>query len=104
MLVNTNDGFTGVTDMLIGDLRAGESRSFYAQVYDAGTELNTETAATVPGPAVGGEGYNPDRMDAGFVSVHGGVVTRDDGLSTSTLDESHRFMGTTAKIQVTRTD
>jgi hypothetical protein len=102
MLVNTNDAFTGVNGMLIGDLVVGESRTFFAMTLDSGTEANSETAATIPGPAGGGEGYNAARDDSDFVSVHGGVVTIDDGLSTSALDESHRFIGPAAKIVVTR--
>lgn len=102
MLVNTNDAFTGANGMLIGDLLANESKTFFTMPIDAGTEANSETAATVPGPAGGGEGYNIARDDRDFVATHSGVVTMDDGLSTSTLDESHRFIGPAAKIVVTR--
>ena len=102
MLVNTNDAFTGISGLIIGDLAVGERKRIYALPYDAGTEGNTETASTIPGPAGGGEGYNAERLDRDFVSVHSGVVTRDDGLVTSVLDESHRFLSPVAEIVVTR--
>ncbi len=102
MLVNTNDAFTGLTDTLVGDLEVNESKTIYVPAYDAGTEANSETAATVPGPAGGGEGYNAEQDDSGFISVHPGAVTADDGLAGSTLDESHRWDNPVAKISVTR--
>jgi hypothetical protein len=104
MLVNTNDAYTGITSGTVGTLRAGETMTVYPNVYDAGTEGNAESAATVPGPAAGGEGYNMARNDRDFASGHSGVVTADDGLSDSALDESHRFVGPVAKVRVTRTE
>ena len=103
MLVNTNDAFTGVNAGRIGDLEVGESKIFLSQPWDAGTEGNIETAATIPGPAGGGEGFNLTRDDRDFIAAHQGVVTQDDGLVTSVLDESHRFLGPVARFVVTRT-
>ena len=103
MLVNTNDAFTGVNAGPIGDLEVGESKTFLSQPWDAGTEGNIETAATIPGPAGGGEGYNMARDDQDFIAVHLWVVTEDDGLVTSVLDESHRFLGPVARFVLTRT-
>lgn len=86
--------------------------------WDAGTEANTETAATMPGPAAsaaggGGEaaGYDVVRDDlADAVRLHQGVVTSanaDDpsreGLSTSVLTEAHRFDFPTSRVVITRT-
>jgi hypothetical protein len=103
MLVNTNDGFTGVSDADLAELQAGDSLRLNGMAWDAGTEANSETAATIPGPAGGGEGYNMARDDVDFVSVHAGVVTKDDGLATSALDESYRFIGPVSVISITRT-
>ena len=103
MLVNTNDAFTGVTAGRIGDLEVGGSKIFLSQPWDAGTEGNTETAATIPGPAGNAEGFNPARDDKDFIAAHQGVVTQDDALATSVLDESHRFLGPVARFVVTRT-
>jgi hypothetical protein len=102
MLVNTNDAYTGLTGTLIGDLAVNESKTVYAPAYDAGTEANSETAATVPGPAGNGEGYNPVQDDRGFITVHSGAVTADDGLAGSSLNESHRWDNPVTRIIVTR--
>jgi len=103
MLVNTNDGFTGVDGLDVSKLKIDETMTVLVGAYDAGTEANTETADTVPGPAAGGEGFNAARDDlVDRVTVHAGVVTQDDGLSTSALDVSHRFDNPVARIVVTR--
>ncbi len=103
MPVNTNDAFSGTTAWNISALDAGMSTKALLPIYDAGTEANTETPATVPGPAAGGEGYNADRDDVGdYVVRHQGVVTSDDGLATSALDQSHRFDQGALYVTVTR--
>ena len=51
-------------------------------VWDSGTEANSETAATIPGPAGGGEGFNATRDDSDTVSFHSGVISQDDGLTS----------------------
>ena len=91
MLVNTNDAFTGTTGLSVGHLARGESLSLLAPVYDAGTEANSETAASVPGPAAGGEGFNATREARDQVTRHPGVVTQDDGYEASALSQAHRF-------------
>ncbi len=76
MLVNTNDAFTGLNAMDISNMTDGDVRSFNAPTWDSGTELNTETAASMPGPAAGGEGFNSARDDIfDRVHFHTGVVT-----------------------------
>jgi hypothetical protein len=104
MLVNTNDAFWGVTGMSVGGLGVGDEIGLDMLPFDAGTEANTESAATIPGPAGGGEGFNADRTAEGFVAVHAGVVTADDGLATSALDESHRFQSPVARILIERVE
>jgi hypothetical protein len=47
MLVNTNDGFTGVNSV---NLPKKGSKSFYVYAYDAGSEKNTESFDHIPGP------------------------------------------------------
>jgi len=105
MFANTNDAFTGVGNWDISGLAVGESASTMARVYDAGTEANSETVGSMPGPvSMGtGEGFNAIRDDLDRATIHGGVVTRGDGLTTSALDESHRWLGEGAKVVVTRT-
>ena len=105
MLVNTNDAITGVNDVPVGDMAVGDSVTLRAIAYDAGTEANTETAATIPGPAGGGEGFNAARDDiADRVAMHPGVVGQDDGLATSDLTGQHRFDNPVAQITIERTN
>ncbi|WP_206485497.1 spondin domain-containing protein [Thalassotalea sp. G2M2-11] len=104
MLVNTNDAFTGINALDISSLAVGESISLMAGSYDAGTEKNTELQDTIPGPASGGtgEGFNATRDDIDLVTMHPGVVTLDDGLSTSVLTQAHRFDNPTIQVSVSR--
>lgn len=103
MLVNTNDAFAGIRSLDVSSLASGESMTVAAKVYDAGTELNSESAGTMPGPADGGEGFNAARSDiSDVVRFHGGVVTADDGLASSVLDQSHRFDNPAMMVTITR--
>lgn len=105
MLVNTNDAFTGLNAMSVDAMAVGDSISVRGNAYDAGTEAETETAATIPGPAGGGEGFNAVRDDqADQVSMHSGVVSQNDGFATSDLTEQHRFDNPVVQIRVERTD
>jgi len=100
MLVNTNDGFAALSGLNISSLAVGESQVAFLPVFDAGTEANVETAATMPGQ--GGTGFDAARNDVGFISVHRGVVTADDGLATSALNDSHRFDNPALKVVIRR--
>jgi len=103
MLGNTNDAFSGVNGVAIGELAVGESLAINAMSYDAGTEMNSESHATIPGPAGGGEGFNATRDDmVNQVTMHPGVVTRDDGKMDSTLSQMHRWDNPVARIIITR--
>ena len=104
MLVNTNDAFSGLNSVSLAELAVGDSWSAMAPVYDAGTEANSEMAGTIPGPADGGAGYDAMRDDVDFVAMHPGVVTMDDGLTTSVLTQAHRFDNPAMKVTVTRTE
>jgi hypothetical protein len=104
MLVNTNDAFTGLNSAAIGEMAEGEEKVFFTSALDAGTENNSEALVDVPGPAAGGEGYNPARNDQNIIIVHPGVVSVDDGLMTSALDESYRWDNPVAKITIRRVE
>lgn len=118
MLVDTNDAFTGLNAANISHMTVGQSMSFMAPTWDAGTEANTETASTMPGPAAGAAGgggasagFNAARDDLfNLVHFHRGVVTNanandgsKEGLSTSILTQANRWDNPTARIIVTRT-
>lgn len=103
MLVNTNDAFTGLTNIALSTLTVDVAKSWNVAAYDAGTESNSEAAGTMPGPADGGTGYSSVRDDVvDFVARHNGVVTQDDGLTQSVLTQAHRFDNPTMKVTITR--
>ena len=105
MLVNTNDAFTGANAVDLSQLQVGETLQIHSPAWDAGTEGNSEAAGTLPGPAdSNGEGFNSARDDLDLVTIHQGVVTHDDGFSSSILDQSHRFDNPVAGISITRTE
>ncbi len=105
MLVNTNDAFVGETGLSLKSLAVGESYEMNMNVWDSGTELNDELAATIPGPAGGGEGFNSTRNDMNdAVALHAGVISHDDGLADSTLSANHRFLNPGAKVTITRVE
>ena len=58
MLVNTNDAITALRQIDVSYLEVGDTMLLSGRSYDAGTELNSESAGTIPGPAAGGEGFN----------------------------------------------
>ena len=102
MLVNTNDAFAGVDCLDVSSLERGKSIMVALPTYDAGTEANSETGASIPGPAAGGEGFNASRDDRDFVSVHSGAVTKDDGLTTSALTQANKWDNPAASVMVER--
>ncbi|WP_143730916.1 spondin domain-containing protein [Microbulbifer sp. GL-2] len=104
MLVNTNDAFSGLTQIDISSLAVGDSLQRLAPVYDAGTEFNSELVGTIPGPADGGEGFNAERDDVDFVARHPGIVSRADGYDASALEQSHRFDQPAMLLEITRTE
>ncbi len=102
MLVNTNDAFSGINGLELGGLQSGQTEVVYTHAYDAGTEMNSEAAGTIPGPADGGEGFNAARDDVtSVVTMHPGVVSADDGLTTSTLSAGEKFDNPTLRIEIT---
>lgn len=104
MLVNSNDAFTGINAQSLAQLAVGESWSSTTLAYDSGTEANSEAMGTIPGPVDMGVGFDAARDDVDFVAMHPGIVSVDDGLSTSVLSKLHGFDNPIAKIQVTRTE
>jgi len=104
MLVNTNDAFTAVNGADIQTMAVGDTRTFRTNGYDAGTEANSESAGTIPGPADGGEGFNATRDDlADQVTMHPGVLTVNDGLVSSVLGQQHRWDNPVLTVSISRT-
>jgi len=103
MMVNTNDGFTGLNSLDVSSMAVGDTMSYTTVAYDAGTEANSEAAGTIPGPADMGEGFNAARDDIDLVAMHPGVVGQDDGLTTSVLTSKHKFDNPLLALTITRT-
>jgi hypothetical protein len=72
MLIQTNDGFTGLDSVPLAD---GDTDTM---AYDAGTEENTEAKADVPGPPFGGKNHGPDPNPHQPISMHPGIVGNAD--------------------------
>jgi hypothetical protein len=103
MLAATNDAFTGLQGLSLAGMEVGDVIYRLTNVYDSGTEANTETPATLI-TSPGGEGYNPERDDVDFVSMHPGIVSNQDGLPDSDLTGDFKFDNPAAKVTVTRTE
>lgn len=102
MMVNTNDGFSGLNAIDVSALEVGSQLNFKTRAYDSGTEVNNEASGTIPGPADMGEGFNAARDDVDFVAVHPGVVSSDDGLTQSVLNYAHKFDNSLMGVSITR--
>jgi hypothetical protein len=102
MLVNTNDAFSGLNKIDISQLAMNQSLKYTPGAYDAGTEANSEAAGTIPGPADGGEGFNASRDDLNIVTMHSGIISRDDGLVDSVLNNEHKFDNPVMAVTITR--
>jgi hypothetical protein len=103
MLGNTNDGFAAINSVALGQVSEGASLSWDALSYDAGSENNDELVTTVPGPACGGEGYNPQRNDGvNQITLHPGIVSRQDGAADSCLQELQRWDNPVVRVVISR--
>lgn len=102
MLVNTNDAFSGLSRIDLSALAIDGMLSYRVTVYDAGTEGNLELAGTIPGPAGGGEGFNASRDDVDYVAMHPGIVSTDDGLTDSVLNNQHKFDNPAMSVKIVR--
>ncbi len=71
MLIPTNDAFLAL-DSLKASKKKGQSVEHYLYAWDAGTEMNDESCASIPGPVCGGEGPS-DGEGEGFIHIHSGI-------------------------------
>jgi hypothetical protein len=70
MLIPTNDSFVAVNSLA---LPKKGSTSLYAWAFDAGSEINDELCANIPGPFCMGEGASPSEDGEGYVFIANGV-------------------------------
>jgi hypothetical protein len=96
MMLPTNDGFIGLDSAEVA--RRG-SVILYSPGYDAGSEVNDELCANIPGPTCGGAGPSPgdDPVDEGYVQIHRGTQGIGN-LSAAIYD----WRNPVARITITR--
>ena len=100
MLICTNDGFAGNSSMVLPGA-VGAERTYYANSFDAGTEINTEAYADLVPPCDGlGQtgATNPDLAENGVVSSHHGIVGDVGDLTVA----DHDWTDPALKITVER--
>ncbi len=92
MLVNTNDAFGGLDGVR---LPAHGEATYLVPAFDAGTELNTESAGDIPGPCCGSPGMGTDEDEV--VRHHMGIEGHGD-LAAAT----YGWNGPVARVTVRR--
>ena len=91
MLVNTNDAFTGLDSVRLGN----QTQVFEVGAYDAGTEVNNELASHIPGPA--GNSHFVRDPEGAVIAAHGGIVGQPGGIDPAV----HNWEGPVAQITIT---
>jgi hypothetical protein len=94
MLGSTNDAFFALNGEPVQHVPSfpaflGQvwTKVFFATAYDSGTEGNSETCATVPGPPCNNGSNERDTTTAeGYVYVHNGIHGINSGSETDGLD------------------
>ncbi len=71
MLATTNDAFFGLDGYFLNG--PPFSRHVEAPAYDAGSEANTESCATIPGPPCNNPGVRDTDGAEGIVTLHNGI-------------------------------
>ena len=92
MLVTTNDAFFAGTARV-----TGLTTSLYAPAWDAGSEVNTQDCAHIPGPPCGNGGVRVEDGAEGYVYIHSGIQDR------GSLDpQDHDWRNPVAKVVIRR--
>ena len=94
MLVNTNDAFTGLDAVHLSQ----PVQVFEVGAYDAGTEINNEDPAFIPGPAGSGPGVRAP--EGGVITPHEGIIGQPGGIDPALYD----WNDPVARITVERLD
>jgi Spondin_N len=91
MLVNTNDGFTGLDSLHL----RGNGTTLETMAYDAGSEVNNELTAFIPGPCCNHPFVRDPEGD--LIRMHEGITGRGD------LDPAvYGWRGAVARIEIDR--
>jgi hypothetical protein len=108
MLIATNDGFVGL-DTVPLPLQRNGSVTYFAQGYDAGTEVNTEEFADIVPPAQGLTGENREGVSGTAESdpelAEDGVITPHPGITgVGDVPEKFGWSEPAASLTVERID
>ncbi|MDH5325058.1 MAG: spondin domain-containing protein [Gammaproteobacteria bacterium] len=76
MLLPTNDGFIAVNGV-----KASKFKRMTLPAYDAGSEMNDELCANIPGPHCGGSALSAEDGE-GFVHIHSGIHGHGDLMAS----------------------
>jgi Spondin_N len=91
MLVNTNDGFTGLDSLHL----RGNGTTLETMAYDAGSEVNNELAGFIPGPCCNHPFVRDPEGE--LIRMHEGITGRGD------LDPAvYGWHGAVARIEIDR--
>lgn len=91
MLITTNDAFFALNSVRGPVLYPfypplfGGSETYMPPAYDAGTEANSESCDTIPGPPCGNAGVRDTDEAEGYIYIHGGIHGLAD-LDSATFD------------------
>lgn len=88
MLIQTNDGFTGLSSAALTDGNTDTN------AYDAGTEDNTERKTDVPGPPFGGHFSGPNTSPRGTISNHPNIA------GTADITPDFKWSGAVARFTI----
>ena len=94
MILPTNDSFFALDTVPLPNARP---RTFFAKGFDAGSELNDELCANIPGPTCMGDGTFSGLNGEGFVHISPGISGQGD-LDSSKYD----WRNPVAKVVITR--
>ncbi len=98
MLAITNDAFAAVRGIRLPK-GVGDTVTVYGNAYDAGTETNSESCASIPGPPCGNGGVRDTGGAEGFVHIHSGIHGDGD------LDPSdHDWRNPVIQVTIERID
>jgi hypothetical protein len=90
MLVETNDGFTGLDNMTLAAAMTDKD----TMAYDGGVEENTEKATDVPGPPFGGHNSGPQTEPRQPIAMHMGITGKAD------VGTEYNWSGAVARFSV----
>lgn len=94
MLLPTNDTMAALKGVKLP--RYGKA-TYYLDAYDAGTEMNDELCANIPGPRCGGTPFSPEDEGEGYVYPAQGIHGEGD-LGRA----AYQWQGPVVKVEVKR--